>query len=52
VPDAKAEDDAVTKASQIVLDAALGKPGDLMVFTAGYPVWVSGLTNMLHVKRL
>ncbi len=52
VPDAKAEDEPVQKASRVILDAGLGKPGDLMVFTAGYPVWVSGLTNMLHVKRL
>ncbi|MEW6259700.1 MAG: pyruvate kinase [Thermodesulfobacteriota bacterium] len=52
VPDATAEDEPVQKASRVILDAGLGKPGDLMVFTAGYPVWVSGLTNMLHVKRL
>jgi len=52
VPDARAEDEPVQKAARVILDAGLGKTGDLMVFTAGYPVWVSGLTNMLHVKRL
>jgi len=45
-------DDMIEKASQAALQCGEAKPGDLIVITVGHPIWVSGTTNMLRVKRL
>jgi pyruvate kinase len=45
-------DDMIEKASQAALESGEAKPGDLIVITVGHPIWVSGTTNMLRVKRL
>ena len=45
-------DEMIEKASQAALESGEAKPGDLIVITVGHPIWVSGTTNMLRVKRL
>jgi len=45
-------DDMIEKASGAALQSGEAKPGDLIVITVGHPIWVSGTTNMLRVKRL
>jgi pyruvate kinase len=42
----------IEKATQVVLDAGEVSVGDLIVITVGHPLWVSGTTNMLRVKRV
>ena len=45
-------DDMIEKTTQAALDAGEVSLGDLIVITVGHPVWVSGTTNMLRVKKL
>ncbi len=52
--DAKAQDlpQLLEQAKTAALDSGICMPGQLIVITAGHPVWVSGNTNMLRVERL
>ena len=52
--DAKAKDlrQLLEQAKTATLDSGICVPGQLVVMTAGHPVWVSGNTNMLRVERL
>ncbi len=52
VPDPRDTDDMIEKAAQTALRTGHVSKGDLVVITAGHPVWVAGTTNMLRVKRL
>jgi pyruvate kinase len=52
IPDACEADDLVERAAEIALKTGFCEPEDLVVITAGHPVWVSGLTNRITVKRL
>ncbi len=52
IPNADETDDPVERAAEIALQTSRYAPGDLVVITAGHPVWVAGLTNMISVKRL
>lgn len=52
VPDPRDTDDMFEKASEAALETGLVRKGDLVVITAGHPVWVAGTTNMLRVVRL
>jgi pyruvate kinase len=45
-------DDMIEKATQAARDAGEVSAGDLIVITVGHPLWVSGTTNMLRVKRV
>jgi pyruvate kinase len=45
-------DDMLDIAVSQALSTGYVKKGDIAVITAGHPVWVSGTTNMLRVKRL
>lgn len=50
--DARDTDDMLERASEAALESRLVSRGDLVVVTAGHPVWVAGTTNMMQVKRL
>jgi pyruvate kinase len=52
VNDPQDTDDMIEKTTQAALDAGEVSLGDLIVITVGHPVWVSGTTNMLRVKKL
>ncbi len=52
VKDPHDTDDMIEKATQSARDAGEASTGDLIVITAGHPLWVSGTTNMLRVKRV
>lgn len=52
VPDPRDTDDMFEKAAEAALESGLVKKGDLVVVTAGHPVWVAGSTNMVRVMRL
>jgi pyruvate kinase len=52
VSDPRDTDDMIEKAAQTALETGYVSKGDLVVITAGHPVWVAGTTNMLRVKRL
>jgi pyruvate kinase len=52
VPDPKGTDDMIETAAQSALHTGTVTKGDLVVITAGHPVWQAGTTNMLRVKRL
>jgi pyruvate kinase len=52
INDPRDTDDMLETATQAALDAGEVSAGDLIVITVGHPVWVSGTTNMLRVKRL
>jgi pyruvate kinase len=45
-------DDMIEKATQAARDTGEVSVGDLIVITVGHPLWVSGTTNMLRVKRV
>ncbi len=45
-------DDMIEKANHSARDAGVVSVGDLIVITVGHPLWVSGTTNMLRVKRV
>ena len=44
-------DDMIEKVSKGAVETGDLAEGDLAVITAGHPVWVSGTTNMIRVKR-
>ncbi len=45
-------DEMFDRASAFVLSAGYAKKGDLVVITAGHPLWETGSTNMITVRRL
>ena len=52
VNDPQDTDDMLEKATQAALDTGDITAGDLIVITVGHPVWMSGTTNMVRVKRV
>lgn len=48
----KDTDDMLESAAQSAMETGQVSKGDLVVITAGHPVWVAGTTNMLRVKIL
>ena len=52
VEEPKDTDDMFEKASRHAIETGLVSKGDLVVITAGHPVWVKGTTNMLRVHTL
>ncbi|WP_051283997.1 pyruvate kinase [Desulforegula conservatrix] len=48
----KNTDDMIEDGAKSALETGLVSKGDLIVITAGHPVWVAGTTNMVKVKRL
>ncbi len=52
VPETRDTDERMEKAVQSARDTGMLAPDDLVVITAGHPVWVEGTTNMLQVRRL
>jgi pyruvate kinase len=52
VSDPQDTDDMIEKATLSARDEGEAAVGDLIVITVGHPVWVSGTTNMLRVKRV
>jgi pyruvate kinase len=45
-------DDLLEKAACTVLSTGALSPGDLIVMTLGHPIWMTGTTNTLQVKRI
>jgi pyruvate kinase len=45
-------DEMIENAAQSALKTGNVSRGDLVVITAGHPVWLSGTTNMMRVKKL
>ena len=45
-------DDVIEIVVKRSIDAGDLSEGDLAVITAGQPVWVAGMTNMIRVKRM
>jgi len=45
-------DELIENAADSALDTEYVRPGDLVVITAGRPIWEKGTTNMLWVKKL
>jgi pyruvate kinase len=52
VADPRDTDEMIESATLSVEEKGLASKGDLVVITAGHPVWVAGTTNMLKVRRL
>jgi len=52
VPDPRDTDEMIEKAAQSALATGNVAKGDLIIITAGYPVWAAGTTKMLKVKKL
>lgn len=52
VSDPRDTDEMIESAALSVEQRGIASKGDLVVITAGHPVWVAGTTNMLKVKRL
>lgn len=52
VAEPKSTDEMLDKAVAAALKTHKVVKGDLIVITAGHPVWVSGTTNMLKVRQL
>lgn len=52
VPDPRDTDEMIEKAAQSALKTGNVAKGDLIIITAGYPVWAAGTTKMLKVKQL
>jgi pyruvate kinase len=48
----KNTDEMIENVAESALETGAVKRGDLIVITAGHPVWVEGTTNMMKVKRL
>ncbi|MFA6012289.1 MAG: pyruvate kinase [Desulfobacteraceae bacterium] len=48
----KNTDDMIEKVAESAVETGWVKKGDLIVITAGHPVWVEGTTNMMKVKRI
>jgi len=51
IPDPRDTDDMIEKVSKGAIETGDLSEGDLAVITAGHPVWVAGMTNMIRVKR-
>ena len=51
IPDPRDTDDMIEKVSEKALETGDMAEGDLAVITAGHPVSVTGMTNMIRVKR-
>lgn len=45
-------DEMIQKASEAALELGIAKPGDIVIITAGHPVWVAGTTKIIRVKEL
>ncbi len=45
-------DEMIQKASEAALEHGIAQPGDIVIITAGHPVWVAGTTKMIRVKEL
>lgn len=52
VTDIRDTDEMFERASMSALETGNVSKGDLVVITAGHPIWVTGTTNMIKVKRL
>ena len=52
VPETRDTDERIQEAADSALKTGRLAKGDLVVITAGHPVWVEGTTNMLRVKEL
>jgi len=52
VPYTADTDQMFESVSQFAIDTNFAKKGDLVVITAGHPLWESGTTNMITVRRL
>lgn len=52
MPVAEHTDDMIAKAIQVVKDAGVVKPGDIVVVTAGVPHGTPGTTNLLRVETV
>jgi pyruvate kinase len=48
----KDTDDMIDGAASSVCESGQVSPGDVVVITAGHPVWVPGTTNMIRVKQI
>jgi pyruvate kinase len=51
ISDPRDTDDMIEKVSKRAVETGDLSEGDLAVITAGHPVWVAGMTNMIRVKR-
>ncbi len=51
IPNLKDTDHIIEKVVKLSIDAGDISKGDLAIITAGQPVWVAGMTNMIQVKR-
>jgi len=51
ISDPRDTDDMIEKVSKRAIETGDLSSGDLAVITAGHPVWVAGMTNMIQVKR-
>ncbi len=49
---AETTDEMLDQGAKFVTDMGFAGEGDLIVMTAGHPLWVRGTTNMLKVKKL
>ena len=52
IDDTRDTDEMIEKTVASVLQTGSVSKGDLIIITAGYPIWSSGTTNMLKVKEL
>ncbi len=52
VEDTHDTDEMFERAAKSALESSFVTEGDLVVLTAGHPIWVKGTTNMLKVKKL
>jgi pyruvate kinase len=50
--DTRDTDDVIEKATQSAIDTGEVSKGDIIVITTGHPIWVTGTTNMLRVKKI
>jgi len=52
VPDTRELDEMLEKTAAFALETGKVSKGDLIIITAGYPIWAAGTTKMLKVKEL
>ena len=52
VDETRDTDEMIEKAAVTVLETGRVFKGDLIIITAGYPIWTAGTTKMLKVKEL
>ncbi len=45
-------DEMFRRASEFAMDAGFVRKGELVVITAGHPLWETGTTNMISVRRM